>query len=180
MPAPGLGAQFVGLGVQAGRASSHARKSSGMISVDVPRFFARSAPLARARRKPSSPARINCWSSRFTFCATERSTTRRAAITSTNSIRNEPNGSSWRDWSGWDLMLFCGTRLPTPLRHHQHHPHPLQAADMAAPVNASNVELPVNTGSNKSSFSKSRRIQKFPSPSMRQTPRTSSWPALLL
>ena len=49
-------------------------------------------------------------------------------------------------------MLFCGTRLPTPLRHHQH--HPLQAAAVAAPVNASNVEFNVNTGSNKSSFSK--------------------------
>src|SRR3974377_751449 len=49
-------------------------------------------------------------------------------------------------------MLFCGTRLPTPLRHHQH--HPLQAAAVAAPVNASKVEFTVNTGNNKSSFSK--------------------------
>src|SRR5262249_19841407 len=77
---------------------------------------------------------------------------RRAATTSTNSIRNEPNGSSWRDWSGWDLTLFCGTRLPTPYRQPSH--HFLQAVAVAAPVNASTVELSVNTGSNKSSFSK--------------------------
>ena len=96
-------------------------------------------------------------SSPFTFCATERSTARRVATTLTNSIRNEPNGSSWHDWSGWDSTLFYGTRLPTRSRRHRHHRHRhrrLQLPDEAAPVNASNVELTVNTGSNKSPFSK--------------------------
>jgi transposase len=49
---------------------------------------------------------------------------------------------------GFDVVLRNSTPDTVPSPHH------LQAAAVAAPVNASKVELTVNTGGNKSSFSK--------------------------